>query len=253
MTTSPSHEHMNDLTTHILSVLEGILDSSGEDAAFEDDASQSVFTVPDTHSNQVKSLLLTLHFMYPHELLPALDLLDRKLISCHNYLCSIEPQSKPSKMPNCERRVLDSVSQKTIKVETFYIQSVSASVEDATTPFHHRQEHGPTGSYYEVRLDSWNCTCSAFAQSSITSGIDSPDHLQQVIDESLVDGEVVEACSATRFGGDSTLSANVPFCKHMLAVAMWKAVPPGFRNLVDVQYTSTTTTAGWAAGWGDHD
>ena len=252
MTNLPLHEPASDLTSHVLSVLGAILESSGEDSGLRDIGSELPFAVPPIHAKRAQSLLVTLHFMYPHELLPALDLLDRKLISCHNSLYSTESQCPMSGIPSGERGVLGDITVENTKIETFYIKSASAAIEETVLPFHHRQAHAQIEFYYEVRLDSWNCTCPAFAYASTSSSLDSPDHTKQVDDERPIDKEDVEGCSAISFGGSSTTSSDVPMCKHMLAVAMWKAAPSAFGDSVNMHYTNIATTAGWAAGWGHH-
>lgn len=79
-------------------------------------------------SPEVRNLFLTLYALFEQELLPALDLLDRGLIS-------------RLKVPNANLRLL---------------LVRSAQQPNSRNPAY---EHV---NYYEVRLDAWSCSCPAF-------------------------------------------------------------------------------------------
>lgn len=77
-----------------------------------------------------KNVLLTLHCLFPNDLLPALDIIDRQLIQRY--------------------RRHDGNSQNASCNEVFFVTSTNRA---------NRQE----SKTYEVRLDAWNCSCPAFA------------------------------------------------------------------------------------------
>ena len=203
-----------------------------------------------------KNIFLTLHFLFPHELLPALDLLDRKLVTMLHF---------------------DHGSQH----EIFYVQSASAQ---STNPSHvtpradkqpryydARRNAKATDTYYEVRLDSWSCSCAGFAFDGFkVLDVEERAGGEDVRDESGFDGqkmrEVVEETGGEvdarlregdgtdfEFGGLATVKTEiVPICKHILAVSLAKAAPEVFGNCVKMKEVSKEEIAGCGAGYGDH-
>ncbi len=142
----------------------------------------------------VKSLLMTLHFMFPHEMILALDLLDRGLVS---RMVIVEPVSSSSWSGSTATTGTGGVGGATVPAaggagsedddddnapggdsyntstapnghEVFYIQSASSLQSSTTSHRHSRRYHGTNRSAaYEVRLGAWNCTCPAFAFSAL--------------------------------------------------------------------------------------
>lgn len=192
-------------------------------------------------AEQAKSAFLTLHFLFPHELLPALDLLDRKLVNKH---C-------------CRRQHHDDDDdhRSDTSSEVFYVQSASAvtdPVNRRTTTSRFRNAWNPTKVHYEVRLDSWNCTCAAFAQSSLKLLLEDigegPGQNQARVATHPLDAGLPEAW----FGGIATSpDARVPVCKHILAAALSKAAPNLFSEDTTVRTVTAEETAAWSAGWGE--
>ena len=219
--------------------------------------------LPASASEDAKSLFLTLHFLFPHELLPALDLLDRCLVTrliTPNNGTDVDTTSSPVN-------------------EVFYIRSASALPTHSTTntePTEGRFRNALSGkgsatqTFYEVRLDSWNCSCAAFAFSAFGLMMrDDEDKEEQGDDEGFDEGKG-DAEGARRkeenehnkmkdwiFGGIITRSdvANgVPVCKHILAAVMSKAAPRLFAEDVHVRIrrdVAESEIAGWVAGWGE--
>ncbi len=214
-------------------------------------------------TKNAKSIFLTLHFLFPHELLPALDLLDRKLVTTLRF----GPDNK---------------------YEVFYVQSASAQ---SANPSHvtaradrqpryydARRKAKATDTYYEVRLDSWNCSCAGFAFDGF-KGLDVEEGEGDGVERigpgdggygrgagdggpSTSVGEDEEGDNAGKreadgtkfvFGGLATRKTEpVPICKHILAAALVKAAPDLFGCCVKVKEVSTAELAGWGAGYGDH-
>ena len=214
-------------------------------------------------TKNAKSIFLTLHFLFPHELLPALDLLDRKLVTT----LRLGPDHKH---------------------EVFYVQSASAQSNNPShltaradkQPRYYdaRRKAKATDTYYEVRLDSWNCSCAGFAFDGF-KGLDVEEgegaeagrvgmgtggygrgsddggwRSSGGEDEGENDAEKrVGDGTKFVFGGWATKKTEpVPICKHILAAALMKAAPELFGRCVKVREVSNEEIAGWGAGYGDH-
>ncbi|KAI0601728.1 hypothetical protein F4775DRAFT_604620 [Biscogniauxia sp. FL1348] len=110
----------------------------------------SLSLIPPSH----RPLLTTLHAIYPTTLLPALDILDRGLLS----------------------RISISISASTPIPPTTPTPSPVFHIVRSTTSLPRRHPHrgaptcrGGKGKHYIVRLRSWNCTCAAFAYAAFPS------------------------------------------------------------------------------------
>lgn len=172
--------------------------------------------------SQAKSALLMLHFLFPHELLPALDLLDRKLVS--------------------RTRILEENGEVT-ENEVYYVQSASATSSRPS------RNYTTTTVSYEVRLSAWNCTCPAFAYSAFgktcetSLDLDNSSGINQVQDHTREEGKV-------RFGGTLThADSGLPICKHILAAFLGTIAPQIFGHGVATENVSRSEAAGWAGGW----
>ncbi|KXT05934.1 hypothetical protein AC578_293 [Pseudocercospora eumusae] len=88
-----------------------------------------------------RNIFLTLHALFEKELLPALDLLDRSLIT----------------------RLKTSESDRTCTLHLVR----SAQAQTSKTP-----HHEPITHYYEVRLQAWSCSCPAFTFSAFPAASD---------------------------------------------------------------------------------
>jgi hypothetical protein len=174
---------------------------------------------------QAKSGLLTLHFLFPHELLPALDLLDRKLVT---------------------RMKLIGTKIETSQNEVYYVQSASATT---SRPSHH-QSTAPIS--YEVRLSAWNCTCPAFAYSAFGKTFQTSLDLDVSSRASEGRDHLARDEGRLRLGGMFTQAdSGVPTCKHILAAFLGAAAPQLFGNGVCEENMNEAEAAGWAGGWGD--
>ncbi|TRX90494.1 hypothetical protein FHL15_008663 [Xylaria flabelliformis] len=191
-----------------------------------------------------RSILTTLHVLYPSTLLPALDLLDRRLIT---------------------RVILkqDDTQQHTTNIQDVTITSAQESEADgamkeenkplplyhlvrSAQPQSHRRQHSTSsgGRVYIVRLESWNCTCAAFAFSAFpplspstslfSSSAQSPqvETRYQIFSEDDAMSSDEDAAQTWEFGGLSAdeehgAGGGVPCCKHLLACVLaekWNAV-----------------------------
>ena len=182
-------------------------------------------SLPAPDLSSTKSVLIALHFLFPHELLPTLDILDRGLV---NRLL-IAPDS----------------------IEVFYVQSASAVTLKSTSRSNksrYKNAFNPSSVYYEVRLDAWNCSCPAFAFSAF--GRDGDEDEDESPDGKNQDDE--REGLGWAFGGTLTRPGTVtPTCKHILAAVLGKQLPSLFGAGVVVKEVSAVAAAGWAAGWAE--
>lgn len=162
---------------------------------------------------QRKSLILTLHVIFPGMLLPALDLLDRNLVR------RLALESLP---PDKERRqdatFASSVQQRRLREYRSTVGGrfvYTARSVASTLP---RRSAGGTGAMarvYLVHLDAWSCSCTGFAVDAYAA------MGREGRAEPAIGGEV--AIQMWKFGGMSTTSLDargaeaIPCCKHLLA------------------------------------
>jgi hypothetical protein len=178
--------------------------------------------------SQHKSTLLTLHFLFPHEFLPALDILDRQLIT--RMIVS-------DSLGNAQKNVVH------------YVQSASATTSRPTKTSRH---HTATIIAYEVRLAAWNCSCPAFAYSAFGKGFRTALLLENHPIASHDQEDSDRADSMAHLGGVLTRAdTGVPICKHILAAFLGTAAPDMFGKGVCTRDVDEAEAAGWAGGWGD--
>lgn len=160
----------------------------------------SLINLPSQQSNdqtvttaESRRRLLSLHVLFPTLLLPALDLLDRSLVTRITHQDAEAPSSL-------------------YPAPTVFIVK-SAAVK----PPRRGRPAAPSRSYV-VRLDSWNCTCASF---SLDAFLSAPGPQQSVAAPGL--GSDLGGDSST-FGGfsieggaGSSKPEHVPCCKHILA------------------------------------
>ncbi|KAI7506177.1 hypothetical protein KC367_g102 [Hortaea werneckii] len=132
--------------------------------------------------------LLSLHVLFPNELLPALDLLDRGLVT-RMYVQSEEHASQPkATQAQTVATACASVQSETQCIEatdgrgdtkddhieshnnckgsgTYQVRSAQQSSSRGGSSRYRNAAYEHT-SYYEVRLNAWSCSCPAFAFSA---------------------------------------------------------------------------------------
>lgn len=222
-------------------------------------------TLSPTDTEKARSIFLTLHVLFPHELLPALDLLDRRLVTrltIRSPVSDAHDQNEAAKWFASSHSATQALPNQPVRnAELFYIQSSSASEKSSSSRYVHRKATTSTRSaFYEVRLDSWNCSCPAFSVSAFQGlNLDhsSADEDSAVADEQSEPGmsrENAEGNGEWAFGGTATLantSAPVPSCKHILAAVLVRAAPDLFGNGVSDTTVSREEAVGWGGGWGE--
>ncbi|KIW67927.1 hypothetical protein PV04_03906 [Phialophora macrospora] len=209
-----------------------------------------------SETNQARAIFLTLHMLFPHELLPALDLLDRRLVTKlifepfvpkpDNCAEAADREEQPAKVAETEDPAFSSAASH----EIFYVQSASASASEKSTMSRYRSRYPKASmpsAYYEVQLDSWNCTCPAFSVSAF-----------QCLDlGSSADAREQEDLGATtargwEFGGTDTLKlGRVPSCKHILAAVLVKTAPRLFKDCFKDRVVTKEEIVAWGSGWGE--
>lgn len=179
-----------------------------------------------------KSSYLTLYALFEKEFLPALDCLDRGLVT-HLYNNNTAAEKE---------------KQEKTQQEIYLVRSAQQ----------HHTRRGPSQNttYYEVRLTSWNCSCPAFtfsafptsapAFSSSTSDDDEAAAAEQNISPPT-QPDIFGGLTKDSKGGNLLLP---PVCKHLLACVLGKYCE-GFGGMVEEKEVSREELGGWAAGWGD--
>lgn len=216
-------------------------------------------TLSPSELSRAKPLMLTLHCLFPNELLLALDILDRGLVrrlvnededEDHNgHSFSFPPPSSLSSSP----------IEKSKPVEAIFLV-ISTSNSSTTTT--REEEKG-----YEVRLQAWNCSCPSFTISAFRDPEESgpeldPDTVDVGVDVDIpVEQPSSSTSSATtteayRFGGTLTRGftrSSAPVCKHLLACVLLVRCPRLFGTGTGPHsrlVVSAKELAGWCAGWG---
>lgn len=206
---------------------------------------------------KAKSLMLTLHCLFPNDLLPALDILDRKLVRRlvpHKDDATTETAGQKNQPSHPKEGSVpsDSMPDSSRTDGIFLVMSASTvpqpGASSTTTTTTHVHEKG-----YEVRLDAWNCTCPTFALSAfrdLQTRTSLPAELPLNADVAWDQNEP----RRYPFGGTlpcATDRASPPVCKHILASVLFARCYPQLGTYEEgLHIVSTKELAGWCAGWG---
>lgn len=160
-----------------------------------------------------RTLLTTLHVIYPSLLLPALDLLDRGLVT------RILVQSPP------DTQSIDEAEQarQDAKLSTFHL--VRSAQQPARRGRKPGTDDGGGGPTYVVRTQAWNCDCAAFAfnafpveSSPMTYQVDSAeDDSDDTAGQGVGRWEFGALSLDGREREDGGVGPGTPCCKHLLA------------------------------------
>ena len=229
---------------------------------------QEALPNPLTQAPGYKDSLLTLHVLFPNELLPALDLLDRGLVTRIHPAQSKHPASSGGTPQLLARQQHDTASpghtretvQSAIEHDAQDPTQVPRSPQRACTYYVRsaQQQQAPRGNsryrnaayehttYYEVRLDAWSCSCPAFAFSAFPALLTSDHDILPPLPDAQHDDPNPQGW---RFGGLS-LGNDMAVCKHLLACVLVEHSST-FAHFVEERVTTVEEMAGWAAGWAD--
>ena len=166
-------------------------------------------------SPQRKSLILTLHVIFPDMLLPALDLLDRNLV--RRLALKKPPAGKERRQDalfasSIEQRRLQG-HKSTVGRQLVYTARSVAS----TLPRRGAGGPGASARVYLVHLDAWSCSCAGFAADAYAA------RGREGRAEPAIGDKGDAATRTWKFGGFSTTgldaqgSQAIPCCKHLLA------------------------------------
>ncbi|MCJ1276071.1 hypothetical protein MMC21_003876 [Puttea exsequens] len=209
-----------------------------------------------TLSSAAKPTLLTLHALFPTTLLPALDLLDRHLIT-RFILSDTSSNSREQRGGDAAEGARVESPRTEASKATFYVKSNAHSSSRSRC-------RDIADVHYEVRTQAWNCSCAAFAfaafhsSSPFTLRYGSYGSFHQTNgsaegDEDMLDmpdaSETKQGGSDWKWGGLMLGEEEVPLCKHLLAcvLAEWWDVA---KAMVEDKEVGREEMAGWAAGWG---
>ncbi|KAK1145478.1 hypothetical protein N8T08_004353 [Aspergillus melleus] len=202
-------------------------------------ATDSAGALPPVLPSDVKPLMLTLHCLFPNELLLALDILDRGLVRRLAQQDANPESSNPTTDPS--------------RAVFFVISASAAPSISAQKPLPTRTG-GQIG--YEVRLQAWNCTCPAFTLAAFRDlgpEMEPAGHAEGLRDDD-VPGVQSRTCSypyGGRLAGEATRTSP-PICKHLLACLLMARCPGAFETTapeVDPTLVPAEELAGWCAGW----
>ena len=176
----------------------------------------------------LRNLFLTLRGLGPQDVLPALDLLDRSLVT--RFLIEPARHASVSNDPGGE------IGRDNL---IYYVRSAQT-----TRSSRYQSAAAIGGLSYEVRLRAWNCSCPAFTFSAL-NGVGTEK------DEGMgsVDGGAPKTEGEWIFGGLLLEEDGIPICKHLLSCVLIEKCGL-FADCVEEKAVTREEFAGWAAGWG---
>ncbi|KAH7117761.1 hypothetical protein B0J11DRAFT_493511 [Dendryphion nanum] len=202
----------------------------------------------DSAPEAAKKQLLTLHVLFPNEFLPALDLLDRRLVTRFRIRETRDEDAPPAPPPPREKRSTDAdTSEGTV----YYVRSAqpqrptrftSASSSSSSTSY-------DTLTTYQVLPRVWNCSCPAFAFAAFPSS--SSTQYQSSISSLHTSTPSTSHSPEWTFGATALDLGIPPVCKHLLACVLAERCEGLFGGFVDERSVGVAEASGWAAGWGD--
>jgi hypothetical protein len=184
-------------------------------------------------SEDTKKSLLTLHVLYPNEFLPALDLLDRRLLTRFTIQAVTSHEPGSSVVAGHSLDVTPSQHHSSSEITPLYFVRSAQQSRTSTSG----RSYDPLTTHYEVRLMAWNCSCPAFSFAAF------PPSARN-------DGDLQRSDEVHPFGGLSVGQDMPPICKHLLACVLAEHCLT-FREFVEMKGVSHEELAGWCAGWGD--
>lgn len=226
---------------------------------------------------KVKPLLLTLHSIFPNELLLALDVLDRKLVTRYTVQPDTSQETRGDGNREEQEAQLGLSEDKRDAGGIYFVKSSTAPATSTNNNGWHSHPQQIERSY-EVCLNSWNCTCPAFALATfqeLASGSANDEASRRP--GALERHETVEGggqeqkgdCYAGDgrikslywiFGGKLTQSPTCSkrcafmhdspaICKHLLACVLCSQCPGLFDGGVSFVHISREELAARHAGW----
>lgn len=233
----------------------------------------SIATGPGRDQQSAKALLLTLHVLFPNELLPALDLLDRGLVTRLKPIQSPStttgngtgstslPKDLPSNAVAAAEQSDDKASTHQSKTSSATIYQVRSAQPPPSRYRHASHDATATSTHYEVRPTSWTCSCPAFAFAAFPAGATASRTSAQAQASALwstppgSEQRGNDDGGGGEFGGHDWLVGGLsagdetPVCKHLLACVLGERCEM-FALAVLEREVGGEEMGGWAAGWG---
>ncbi|KAI1381175.1 hypothetical protein F4677DRAFT_460424 [Hypoxylon crocopeplum] len=171
--------------------------------------------IPPSH----RPLLTTLYALYPLTLLPALDLLDRRLatrviINPPNLTQDADTNPAPHPPGSSETQAPGATGS-----TSFYLVR-------SAQPSHPRRQGGASSSSsssgvsYIVRLNAWNCTCAAFVFAAFPREESCPYAIDATAETDPEGAGEWQFGALSADGVDGSGIPGVPCCKHLLACVL---------------------------------
>ncbi|KAH4354056.1 hypothetical protein HBH98_014200 [Parastagonospora nodorum] len=201
-----------------------LLDALPSSAGTHDAATNPLSSVPESAKKQ----LLSLQVLFPSEFLPALDLLDRRLVV---RLKISDENGNPRNEDSAARNNSTTAPAHDYTPSSIYYVS-------SAQPRRHASSYD-TSTSYQVRLRAWNCSCPAFAFAAFPAVHPEPTY------------QPSDATEDAWFGGVSLGEGIPPVCKHLLACVLVEKCAGLFGGFVVEREVGVEEAVGWAAGWGD--
>ncbi|KAI9149153.1 hypothetical protein HJFPF1_11201 [Paramyrothecium foliicola] len=164
-----------------------------------------------------RRMLLTLHVLFPTLLLPALDLLDRRLVTRINRDVPRDGASNADALPEATSTAVAETAQDAAREGSpssglsgvYVVQSVASTLTRRTRDALSTTSGSSTRTYL-VQLDVWHCSCPSFALEAFPARPVPTDTTAERDDSANRDWS---------FGGrqHGGLGGNAPCCKHLLA------------------------------------
>ena len=213
-----------------------------------------------------KPLILTLHCLFPNELLPALDLLDRRLVTrltirsdtvgsdrdeYIRYTSQMPTAAPPQGKESGSHFAAESPSTQGLSTDHGSVYYVRSSHEMRSRFKSMRNEASASeGLNYEVRLLAWNCTCAAFAFAAFNWEWDRAGTFSNGTGDPRRGGlgQGKNGRREWQFGGVRA-GEEVHICKHLLACVLAERFE-ALATSVDERVVGRAEVAGWVAGWG---
>ncbi|KAH8899478.1 hypothetical protein GQ53DRAFT_836508 [Thozetella sp. PMI_491] len=230
-------------------------------------SSNTLARVPEEH----RHLIITLHVLFPGQVLPALDLLDRGLVT----KLIVEPLGPGRKDPRSggPKREKEGPEDDHMEEEDGEVPAREGTSSPlflvwstAHANSHPRRKRGGGASTstpaanqaYHVRLDAWNCSCAGFAYSSFPatsteqrsgSAVSTARPVGRVATERQVEVEAGWSFGGMSLDGTATGPGgdNVPLCKHFLACLLAERWREALGQYVHERRVTREEMAGYVA------
>jgi hypothetical protein len=240
-------------------------------------------------SDATRKQLLSFQVVFPTEFVPALDLLDRRLVT-RFHIRNEEQVAELKTVVDAGDQQQDVHMMPGTTVEPTDKDKINHLNNDSNSTIYYvrsaQQQRSSrfatsydTTTYYQVRLRAWNCSCPAFAFSAFpattttvttrhvgneeeeeAAAVHTPLHnnnnstIQQEVNNNK-DSNNNNADNKWIFGGISLVGKETtqppPVCKHLLACVFVERCKGLFGGFVEDREVGVEEAAGWAAGWGD--